>query len=251
MITNWHDDVIKWKHFPHYWSFVREIHRSPVNSPRKGQWRGALMFSLICALNKRLSKQSWGWWFETPSRSLWRHCNDLADGNLILLVPVDCAARPCYSFTTSDEIQFWTPLQWRHNERNGVSNHRRLHCLLSCCFRHRSKKTSKLRVTGLCERNSTVTGEFPAQKTSDAENVSIRWRHHAILADYNLINNSMTLGDTAVRSSYTAVIRPMAMHILLSRRKPTKFSPCGFFTPSIQTWWIVEIINAITKTQDT
>ena len=42
-----HDDVIKWKHFPRYWSFVRVIHRSPVNSPHKGQWRGALMFSLI------------------------------------------------------------------------------------------------------------------------------------------------------------------------------------------------------------
>ena len=44
----WHDDVIKWKHFPRYWPFVRRIHRSPVNSPHKGQWRGALMFSLIC-----------------------------------------------------------------------------------------------------------------------------------------------------------------------------------------------------------
>ena len=43
-----HDDVIKWRHFPHYWPFVRGIHRSPVNSPHKGQWRGALMFSLIC-----------------------------------------------------------------------------------------------------------------------------------------------------------------------------------------------------------
>ena len=43
-----HDDVIKWKHFPRYWPFVRGIHRSPVNSPQKGQWRGALMFSLIC-----------------------------------------------------------------------------------------------------------------------------------------------------------------------------------------------------------
>ena len=43
-----HDDVIKWKHFPRYWSFVRGIHRSPVNSTHKGQWRGALMFSLIC-----------------------------------------------------------------------------------------------------------------------------------------------------------------------------------------------------------
>ena len=43
------DDVIKWKHFPRHWPFVRGIHRSPVNSPHKGQWRGALMFSLICA----------------------------------------------------------------------------------------------------------------------------------------------------------------------------------------------------------
>ena len=43
-----HDDVIKWKHFLIYWSFVRGIHRFPVNSPHKGQWRGALKFSLIC-----------------------------------------------------------------------------------------------------------------------------------------------------------------------------------------------------------
>ena len=71
-----HDDVIKWKHFQRYWPFVRGICRSPVNSPHKAQWRGALMFSLICTLNKRLSKQSGGWWFETPSCSLWRHCND-------------------------------------------------------------------------------------------------------------------------------------------------------------------------------
>ena len=45
-----HDDVIKWKHLPRNWPFVRGIHRSPVNSPHKGQWRGALMFYLICAL---------------------------------------------------------------------------------------------------------------------------------------------------------------------------------------------------------
>ena len=44
-----HDDVIKWKHFSPYWPFVPGIHRSPVNSPYKGQWRGALMFPLICA----------------------------------------------------------------------------------------------------------------------------------------------------------------------------------------------------------
>ena len=44
-----HDDVIKWEHFLHYWPFVRGIHRSPLDSPHKGQWCWALMFSLICA----------------------------------------------------------------------------------------------------------------------------------------------------------------------------------------------------------
>ena len=69
------DGVIKWKYFPRYWPFVRGVHQSPVNSLHKGQWRGALMFSLICALDERLSKQSLGWWFETPWCPLWRHCN--------------------------------------------------------------------------------------------------------------------------------------------------------------------------------
>ena len=62
--------------FPRYWPFERGIHRSPVNSPHKGQWCGVLMFSLIfLSLNKRLSKQSRRRWFETPLRPLWRHSN--------------------------------------------------------------------------------------------------------------------------------------------------------------------------------
>ena len=68
--------------------------------------------------------------------------------------------------------------QWRYNERDCVSNHQPHGCLLNRLFRCRSKKTSKLRVTGLGERNSPVTGEFPAQRSSNAENVSIWWRHH-------------------------------------------------------------------------
>ena len=71
------------------------------------------------------------------------------------------------------------PLQWRHNEHDGVSNNQPHDCLLNRLFRHRSQKTPKLRVTGLCVGNSPVTGEFPAQKASNAENVSIWWRHHA------------------------------------------------------------------------
>ena len=70
-------------------------------------------------------------------------------------------------------------LQWRHNERGGVSNHQ-LHWSLNRLFRRRSKKTSKLSVTGFCEGNALMTGEFPAQRASNTENVSIWWRHHAI-----------------------------------------------------------------------
>ena len=69
-------------------------------------------------------------------------------------------------------------LLWRHNGCDGVSNHQPHDCLLNRSFRRRSKKTSKLRVTGLCVGNSPVTDEFPAQKASDAENASIWWRHH-------------------------------------------------------------------------
>ena len=100
-------DDNKWKHFPRYGPFVRGIQRSSVYSPHKGQQRGALMFSLICARKKRLSKHQ----------------------------PHDC--------------------------------------LLNRLFRRKSKKTSKLRVTCLCEgRNSPTTGELSARMASNAENVS-------------------------------------------------------------------------------
>ena len=61
-----HDDVIKWKHFPRYWPFVRGIHQSPVNSPNKGKWRGALMFSMIYAWIN-------GWVNNREVGDLWHH----------------------------------------------------------------------------------------------------------------------------------------------------------------------------------
>ena len=80
-------------------------------------------------------------------------------------------------------IYYWRQLELylllcRHNGRDGVSNHQPNECLLNRSSRRRSKKTSKLRVTGLCAGNSPVSGEFPAQMASNAENVSIWWRHH-------------------------------------------------------------------------
>ena len=67
-------------------------------------------------------------------------------------------------------------LRWRHNERGDVSNHQRLDCLLNRLFRRRSKKTSKLRVTGPCEGNPPMTGGLPSRRAINAENVPIWWR---------------------------------------------------------------------------
>ena len=77
-----------------------------------------------------------------------------------------------------EDVACLLSLQWRQNERDSVSNHQSHDCLPNRLFRRRSKKTSKLRVTGLCVGNSPATGEFPAQMASNAENVSIWWRHH-------------------------------------------------------------------------
>ena len=81
-----------------------------------------------------------------------------------------------------------SPLPWRHNGLDGVSNHQPHLCLLSRLFGRTSKKTSKLRVTGLCTGNSPGTGEFPAKMASNAENVFIWWRHHDSVRFKNTIN---------------------------------------------------------------
>ena len=83
-----------------------------------------------------------------------------------------------YKYTPFPTPPVFFTLQWRHNGRDSVSNHQPHDCLLNPLFRRRSKKTSKIRVTGLCAGNSPVTGELSAHVASNAENVSIWWRHH-------------------------------------------------------------------------
>ena len=93
-------------------------------------------------------------------------------------------------------------LQWRHNGRDSVSNHLPHQCL----FRRRSKKTSKLRVTGLCAGNSPETGEFPTQMANNAENVSIWWRHHG--ACYSvIITRSAAIKRNISSASLNDIIR--------------------------------------------
>ena len=228
-----HDDVINWKHFPRYWPFVRGIHRSPVNSLHKGQWRGALMFSLICAwINGSVNNHEANEWFETLSRALWCHRNGFQGSSAVfswikfrlisskfltyvrhfrkyfmgeigwilfefhflfrrvkftaLLRVMACSEqatshymKQLWSWLLTPTCVTWLSLQWRHNELDGVSNYRRLDCLFDLLFRRRSKTTSKLGVTRLCEGSSSVTDEFPTQRISNTENVSIWWGHHA------------------------------------------------------------------------
>ena len=110
-------------------------------------------------------------WFAISNR-IWWECNYLPWSTMQTLIWT-----PRGELYMSLDVIPWT-LPWRHNGRDNVSNHQPHDCLLNRLFRRRSKKKSTLRVTGLCAWNSPGTVEFPAQMASNAENVSIWWRHH-------------------------------------------------------------------------
>ena len=106
------------------------------------------------------------------------------------------------NWTVARERKFVSSLQWRHSERDGVSNHQPHDCLLNRFFRRRSKKTSKLRVTSLCVGTSSVTGEFPAHRASNAENVSIWWRLHENLRAQSISWSSTIWKLLTIRLTY-------------------------------------------------
>ena len=93
------DDVMKWKHYPRYWPFVQGIHRSTVIFPDKGQWRGALMFTLICT---RIN----GWVNNREAGDLRRHRThyDVIVMNLYLM-------KPCWRHDTEKTFRIACPLQ--------------------------------------------------------------------------------------------------------------------------------------------
>ena len=128
---------------------------SPVTGEfpaHKGQWRGALLFSLIGAWIN-------GWVNNRKAGDLRRHH---AHYNVIVMA---------HNVTTAVQGQkLCATSQGRHHESDKLSNHRRVDCLFNSLFRRRAKKTWKIRVTGLCEGNPPVAGEFPSQRTSNAEN---------------------------------------------------------------------------------
>ena len=105
-----HDDVIKWNYFPRNWPFVRGIHRSTQRPVTRSF---DVFFDL--RLNKRLSKQPWGWWFETLSWSLWRHGNAEIEPKTCLpwkyirIRPIDlCLEKNCAPIQRITGVSHWT-----------------------------------------------------------------------------------------------------------------------------------------------
>ena len=113
-----------------------------TNIPCKDHW-GPIQVNHVCKRNTSVRTQNVTWARQGECKELRSHCTDFT-----------ASAMPSQNNQSHD-------------------------CLLNRLLRRRSKKTSKLRVAGLCAGNSPVTAEFPAQRTSNAENVSISWCHHA------------------------------------------------------------------------
>ena len=140
-------------------AFVKRIHRWPVNSPHKGPVTPK-MFSFNDVVTKHMLQMD-----NLENICMPWHWSQPVYGEIV----------PGYELGKHHNQVFRMDFDYEdgQNGRDGVSDHQPLNCLLSCLFRRRSKTTSKLRDTCLCEGNSPVTGEFPSQRASNAENVFI------------------------------------------------------------------------------
>ena len=133
--------------------------------PKNGEKCGPLMF-IFCQLEWNVQQRVDLPMIWCKMTFMWRHDTDIFIIIIIILLQI-------YLYRAKPFRQGCSTMV-----HDGVSNHQPYDCSLNRLFRRRSKKTSKLRVTGLCAGNSPVTGEFPAQRASNAENVSIWWLHH-------------------------------------------------------------------------
>ena len=146
-------------------------------------------------------------------------------------------------------------LRWRHNDHAGVSNHQPHGCLLNRLFRRKSKKTSKLRVTGHCAGNSPGTGEFPAQMASYAENVSIWWRHHVLYILKDVISDPWPKHnlDSELKNkpaAYYGRIPRAVMHLNFSTDRTEIFNSISIHWPInmrtiFLTWTLLDFTGPI------
>ena len=143
----YHDDVIKWKLFPLYWPFVRGIHRSSVNSPHRGQGRGALLFSLIYAWIN-------GWVNNREAGDL-RRLGAYYDVTLMTLLLCcrlyDHAFLGMTSWFRSDLLFLWLHYEGFGQQKRAIT-----------WWRHQMEAFSAL--LAFCAGDSPVPGEFHAQR---------------------------------------------------------------------------------------
>ena len=147
------------------------------------------------------------------------------------------------TYNTSQELCI--SLLWRPNGRDGVSNHQPHDCLFNYLFKRGSRKISKLRVTGLCAGNSPGTGEFPAQMASNAENVSIWWRHHVTLVAFfvpyfdvlNLLVYLPLSSMLTVQATRMIEVKILLKLIMSSKQHKAKQSPLFIFVCYTAQWY--------------
>ena len=143
-----------WRRFPCYWPFLRGIHRESSPSQWTSNTETLCFKRAINLIWRGHSCVSWYLWITVRMRLYdkadTRGINffNMIQGSLCSPV-VSSTVHTCVCIYQRHKCcQHRISLQWRYNEHDGVSNHQRLYCLPNCLFRHRSKKTSKLRVTG-------------------------------------------------------------------------------------------------------
>ena len=156
-----HDDVIKWKHFPRYWLFVRGIHRWPVDSPHEGQRRGALTFSLICAWTNSWANN----WYADDLKN---HCayygvtvvrlDTIRWTFSGLFIPLHVFKR---NFILSLKCLKWI-LYWLNNHDIDDMQFGKLTVFSWTWWRHQMETFSTL--LAIFAGNSPITGEFPIQR---------------------------------------------------------------------------------------
>ena len=157
-----HDDVIKWKHFPRCWHFVRGIHRSPVDSPLKRKWRGVLVFYLIRAWTN-------GWANNRDAGDLRRYRAHY-DVTLMFTGAVTRLLQCRWIMIIRGNIG--QDIIMTSHERRGIKSP------ATWLFAQHQRKHQMSTSMGLCEGNPPVTGGFPSKRASDAESVSMLLRHH-------------------------------------------------------------------------
>ena len=167
-----------------YWPFVWGIHRWPMNSPHKRQWRGVLMFPLICWINVWANNREAG-----DLRRHRAHCNvsvmDQKAREPESVSRLWCVMMRYDAYIASEPesgsrtyLNLTAQFEWRHNERHGVSVKPAVRLFIQLFVYASIKRSTKARVTGPLWGKPPVTCWFPSQSANSAESVYMAWRYN-------------------------------------------------------------------------